>query len=71
MNKYLITFYFVNGSVYAIRLDDSATDAYNIYRKYLTKLGNICIGNEIINLNNVMRYVIEKLEGDEDNVHKQ
>ena len=67
MKTFLVTYYFVDGSVYAVRYK---TELFEETEEFICELvdkkfvaGNDCY--EVINLKNVLRFTIDKLEGDE------
>ena len=68
MKTYLVTYYFTNGQVYAVRYENAATSK----EKFLEYLGNGEIKYvvttdyaDVINMSNVCRFTIDELEGDE------
>lgn len=65
MKTYLVTYYFVDGSVYAVRYDVNCT-----LEDFVNSLGTVdkLIStnnyNEIVNINNVCRFTVEEIEGE-------
>lgn len=68
MKTYLITYYFTNGEVHAIRYENAATSK----EKFLEYLGNGEIKyvvdtdfTDVINMSNVCRFTIDEIESEE------
>lgn len=68
MKTYLVTYFFVDGSVYAVRYENAATSK----EKFLEYLGDGEIKyvvttdcTDVINMSNVCRFTIDEIESEE------
>lgn len=65
MKTYLVTYYFTNGQVYAVRYENQDFSNKENFMLSLTSKTFLSNGNDIINLSQVCRFTIDELEGDE------
>lgn len=68
MKTFLVTYYFEDGTVYAVRYE---TEIYVTSKQFICALIDkkfITDNNyyEVININKVLRFTIDELEGDEE-----
>lgn len=66
MKTYLVTYYFVDGSVYAVRYEDDSNNIEDFSYKYFSH--GILISTddwkETVNMDNVLRYTIDEVENE-------
>lgn len=67
MKTYLVTYFFVDGSVYAVRYEDDSNNIEDFNYKYFSH--GILISTddwkETVNMDNVLRYTIDEIESEE------
>lgn len=63
MKTYLVTYYFTNGEVHAVRYESQ----HEFSDDFILSIDKFLIsnGHEIVNLNNVCRFTIDEIESEE------